>query len=125
MIPGTASNALKLFMTKVRFTTVVLLLILLGGLALRLVALAAKSNLIHDEAISYLSAAGQEDLCARPQLWMPHIKPGSLYISQISYASNREGQQNIIDIISQQYNLRRLPGRLGGLGEVYQVLNPR
>jgi len=67
--------------------------------------------------------ARQEDLIAHPELWNSRLQTGSLYISQLSYDSDAEGREKILAIIRQSHQVRRLPRRLGGLGEVYIISN--
>ncbi|MFC1783707.1 glycosyltransferase family 39 protein [Planctomycetota bacterium] len=66
-------------------------------------------------------AAHQKYLIENQNLWTSQLKPGSLYISQISRAANFADREKILDIIRLKHRLERLPGRLAGLGEVYRI----
>lgn len=51
----------------------------------------------------------QLELLRQPTRWADSLHAGALYVSQIDYASTRQGQQQLVNLLSERYTLK--PGR--------------
>ncbi len=70
-----------------------------------------------DDALIY--AAGQDQLLAEPEAWLPMMGTTAVYISELSYDNTEAKRDMILELLSERFLVVTRPGENQGVGEPY------
>jgi hypothetical protein len=75
--------------------------------------------LIHVSPNKEIFAAWQPALLERPEAWLSELSDGSLYLSDGAYGNTAEGQDQILALLAESFDLKPVEAPIPGMGSVF------
>jgi hypothetical protein len=70
-----------------------------------------------DDALIYVAA--QNELLEQPEAWLPNLANNSVYISELSYENTEANRDQILALLSQQFQVATHSIETRGVGQAY------